>query len=99
MTFSPFRTKNGKLRFSELKEAILGQITPEDSWGNIEIDLDYGDITKSNEQKPGTRKLEVPRTKPILGICSCDRGRHVIKRDGQLRACPLAVFDLFVMAG
>ncbi|KAI3791574.1 hypothetical protein L2E82_05395 [Cichorium intybus] len=32
-----FRTKNGKLRFSELKEAILGQITPEDSWGNIEF--------------------------------------------------------------
>ncbi|KAI3738084.1 hypothetical protein L2E82_28102 [Cichorium intybus] len=40
---------------------------------------DYGDITKSSEQKPGTRKLGVPRTKPILGICSCDRGRHFVR--------------------
>ncbi|KAI3740154.1 hypothetical protein L2E82_30577 [Cichorium intybus] len=48
------------------------------------IDLDYGDITKSSEQKPGTRNLGVPRTKPILGICSCDRGRHVIKRDEKV---------------
>ncbi|KAI3740249.1 hypothetical protein L2E82_30674 [Cichorium intybus] len=48
------------------------------------IRRDYGDITKSSEQKPGTRKLGVPRTKPILGICSSDRGRHVIKRDGHV---------------
>ncbi|KAI3766672.1 hypothetical protein L2E82_16741 [Cichorium intybus] len=47
------------------------------------MDSYCGDIIESKEQEPG--------------ICSSDRGRHVIKKDGQLRACPLVVLSLFVM--
>ncbi|KAI3682085.1 hypothetical protein L2E82_50117 [Cichorium intybus] len=60
--------------------------------------IDYGDITMSSEQEPGTRNLGVPNTELTSGICSSDSGRHVIKRDGQLRACPLVVLGLFVMS-
>ncbi|KAI3522857.1 hypothetical protein L1887_00909 [Cichorium endivia] len=45
---------------------------------------DYGDITKFSEQEFDTRDLGVSRTQPISGICSSDRGRHVIKKDGQI---------------
>ena len=34
---------------------------------NWEIDLDYGDTTKSSDQESGMRVLGVPLTKPISG--------------------------------
>ncbi|KAI3764675.1 hypothetical protein L2E82_14686 [Cichorium intybus] len=35
--------------------------------------IDYGDITNSSEQDPGTHNLGVPNTELTSGICSSDR--------------------------
>ncbi|KAI3512594.1 hypothetical protein L1887_19910 [Cichorium endivia] len=60
-----------------------------------------------SETKPGGFRIKrrwillmrIARQEDEDGICSSDRGRHVIKRDGRLRACPLVVLGLFVMPG
>ncbi|KAI3525363.1 hypothetical protein L1887_04106 [Cichorium endivia] len=64
--------------------AILSETKPGDDRGCLRMDSYCGDIIESNEQEPDTCNLGISYTKLISGICSSDRGRHVIKNDRQI---------------